>query len=184
MAKMRRTGLAVLMTGLLITSVGYGTSWAGTMDTGGGDDSDHSKSDDSDHHDEDSIKGDGESFGKFQFHAKNSSDDPFKASGYFESQGPTPLTPFFGLNGPITCLDVDGDRAGFIYTITDDSKPFLLKHLEVKVAVEEGQGGAPDRIAFGIGVPAGTLHDCAPGATMNDVTSGYIEVKDRHEGKD
>lgn len=142
MAKMLRAGLAGAATMVLLTTVGYGTALA-------------------DDDDGESIRGDGTSLGSNEFEASNDSDDPFDAEGYY--RGESPFGPAFTLEGPITCLEVDGNRAGFIYQIEGDSFP-LFKGMEVKISVEENEDG-DDRIGFEFPQPSGSADDCAPGQT-------------------
>ena len=160
MNKLARTGIAVLSTGLLVTMVGYGTASASDYHGGQG-----------------SIEGAGESFGSFTFHGSNDSDDPFDASGYFK--GTSPAGPIITLQGPITCLVVDGNRAGFIYRLDNHSTAF--SGFEVKVSIEDGEDGGKDKIGFGLAEPAGTNKSCEPGDASSDVNKGDITV---HSGDD
>lgn len=157
MNKMLRAGVAVLSTSLLITIVGYGTAAAEGKQSHQG-----------------SIKGDGSSFGSFKFQARNDSNDPFKAKGRFK--GISPAGPIFTLEGPITCLSIDGDKAGFIYQVENAGPLPAGGFMEVKVTIEEGRGGNPDRIGFDFAAPAGSHSDCDPGSASQDVKDGSVEV--------
>ena len=157
--KSMRAGLAVLAAAALATTLGYGTSVAHDYSShrwGAG-----------------SIEGHGSAFGSFRFHARNDSDRPFHATGYFT--GISPFGPAVRLQGPITCLVVDGNRAGFIYQIENGSTPPLFNHLEVKVSVEQGRGGEDSRISFGLPAPAGSTGSCEPGAATSEA-GGRITV--------
>lgn len=159
MNKWVRAGIAALSTALLATAVGYGTAAADGYDGGG----------------RGSVEGDGSSFGSFRFHGHNGSDDPFDASGYFT--GISPAGPALArLQGPISCLVVDGNRAGFIYQVADGSNPPVFNGQEVKVSIEDGGDGRTDRIGFGLAVPAGTNKTCTPDQTTSDVNKGGVEV--------
>ncbi len=158
MKKLTRTGIAALSTGLLITMVGVGTASAHERGSGGG-----------------SVEGDGSSFGSFKFHGHNGSRDPFDASGYFK--GTSPAGPIITLQGPITCLVVDGNRAGFIYRIDNSSTPSPFTGQEVKVSIEQGRAGGKDKIGFSFGAPAGTNKDCKPGDASSNVDKGYVKVR-------
>ena len=157
MNKLARTGLAVLSTGMLVTMVGYGTASAHGWGHGGG-----------------SVEGDGSSFGSFKFHGSNDSDRPFDASGYFK--GVSPAGPLITLEGPITCLVVDGDRAGFIYRVAGSSTPTPFTGMEVKVSIENGKDGGKGKIGFGFAEPAGVQKSCEPGDASSDVNKGYVKV--------
>lgn len=154
MTKIVRAGVACFAAVALMTTVGYGTAMA--EDNGGGD----------------SIEGDGTSFGSFEFQASNDSADPFDAEGFF--RGVSPFGPGFTLDGPIVCLQVEGNRAGFIYQTEDEAFP-LFSNQDVLVSVEDN-GPDGDKIGFSFGKPAGTLDSCAPGDTPDDVKDGDITV--------
>src|ERR1700743_3327441 len=101
MKKLLRTSLVVLASGMLVTTVGYGAASA------------HS-----DDHGNVSIDGKGSSFGSFTFHARGDSDNPSHVHGYFNGQ--SPAGPVITLKGPITCLSVQGNRAGFLYRVDNN----------------------------------------------------------------
>ena len=157
MKKLARTGIAVLSTGVLVAMVGVGTASAHDWGKGGG-----------------SVDGDGSSFGSFKFHGSNDSDDPFDASGYFK--GVSPAGPLITLEGPITCLTVDGDRAGFIYRIDHSSTPSPFTGMEVKVSIENGKDGGKGKIGFGLAEPAGVQKSCEPGDASSDVNKCQVTV--------
>jgi hypothetical protein len=157
MKKLLRTSLVVLASGVLVTTVGYGAASADSHD-----------------HGQVSVDGQGSSFGSFDFHASADSDDPSHVDGYFT--GTSPGGPFITWKGPITCLSVQGNRAGFIYRMAGNSTPPLLTGQEVKVSIEDNGGHGKDKITFGLAMPAGTQHGCTPDSAMNPVSQGHTSV--------
>jgi hypothetical protein len=150
--------LVALSAGLLATGVGYGSALADGYGHGGG-----------------SIEGDGYSNGTFSFHARNDSHDPSDASGYFTSDSPFGPT-LNHLEGPVTCLDVSGNQAGFVYRVQRASPPVLFDGKEVKVSIQDNGHGGADKIGFSLPVPVGTFKDCAPGDSSFTVSRGYVRV--------
>ena len=160
MRKWARAVLVVVSAGSLATGVGYGTAMADGYGHGSG-----------------SITGDGYSNGTFKFHAHNDSRDPFDATGYFTSDSPFGPT-LNHLEGKITCLDVDGDRAGFIYQVERGSPPVVFDHMEVKVSIKDNGHHGADKIEFSFTMPSGTFKDCNPGEATHQVKRGYVTVRE------
>ena len=160
MRKWTRTVIVMVSAGLLATGVGYGTAMADGYGHGSG-----------------SIKGDGYSNGTFKFHAHNDSRDPFDATGYFTSDSPFGPT-LNHLEGRITCLVVDGNRAGFVYQVDRGSPPLVFDHREAKVSIEDNGHGGADKIEFSFTMPAGTFKDCNPGQATHQVSRGYVTVRE------
>ena len=161
MKKLVRAGIAVLSTGVLVTMVGVGTASAHDWGNSGGGGS---------------VEGDGSSFGSFKFHGSNDSDRPFDAGGYFK--GVSPAGPLITLEGPITCLSVEGNRAGFLYRVDGSSTPSPFTGMEIKVSIEQGRDGGKDKIGFGFAQPAGFQKSCEPGDASSDVNEGHVTVHD------
>lgn len=110
----------------------------------------------------------------------------FKFDGF--NQGTTPDTPAGGtwhadnpavdFNGPITCLHVDGNRAGFIYPIEEGSTPAPAVGQSVLISIEDN-GDSGDKMGFfGPGPVEMFMDGCAPGPTPFDITSGGVTVHD------
>jgi hypothetical protein len=151
-----RAGLTFVAAGMLVAGVGYGTASAS---------------------DQDSVTGDGSfALGDFKFHGQNKSDDQFKSTGDFEAKGPGLAKALIALKGPITCLNVEGNRAGFLYPVEKGSTPFLLEKEVVKISLEDG--GDTDHIGFEGPFPAAAFDGCAPSVTPFPVNSGNVTVHD------
>jgi hypothetical protein len=159
MRNLTRAVISVATAGMLIGGAGYGVASA---------DSGH-----------DSVEGDGVfALGKFTFEGRTTSDDPRSATGYFKADPTAPADALLALRGPITCIVVDGNRAGFLYPVQDDSRPALLKSTAVLISLEDGGPGGTDHIGFVGPAPTATFPNCNPGPTPFDVTSGDVTVHD------
>jgi hypothetical protein len=160
---MRNKLLTAAVAGLLLLGGGYGTAWASDHNSGAV-----------------SVSGEGKfALGTFDFDGYNDSDDPFDSSGYFKADGASPADAFLQLRGRVTCLEVDGNRAGFLYPIEDDSMPGVLKGQVIKISIEDGGDGSGDHIGFVGPAPEAAFPDCAPGLTPFEVTEGDVEVNDK-----
>lgn len=92
-------------------------------------------------------------------------------SGSFDGRGevrsgpvdiPVPLS----LAGPVTCLNVQGSTASFLYAV-DSAQPnflndFVAHKTSVLFTVVKGAGGAPNRIGFFGPLPTSFFHGCGP----------------------
>lgn len=112
------------------------------------------------------------------FAARNTGDSDDDVMGDFRGEAAAPLGGFVALAGPITCLHVDGNRAGFLYPVEDDSKPTLLKGQFVLITVEDGGPGASDHMGFTGPGPKSLFPNCDPQVAPLEVTGGDIEVND------
>lgn len=94
------------------------------------------------------------------------------ASGVFDAHGTLGSTTFTRLHGPVTCLDVRGDRAGLFYPITSSDPPLFAKlHSGVFIYLQLNKRGKPITLGF-LPVPIASTKSCAPQAALMPVTSG------------
>jgi hypothetical protein len=114
------------------------------------------------------------------------------ATGWFEADGdlakltapaltlPIGATGVFHLEGPVTCLDVRGSRAGLIYPVTSASGTVgkFVKGMAVYITMVDGGPGKPDKMGFVGPAPLGSLTVCPPLATFLTSTSGDVVVTD------
>ncbi|GAA4804049.1 hypothetical protein [Tomitella cavernea] len=77
----------------------------------------------------------------------------------------TPLT----VNGPVTCIAVDGADASLIYPISGIMGTQLPGSLEnalaVQVSVHQGTDGEGDMVGVSLPMPTGVFDGCAPAGT-------------------
>lgn len=123
----------------------------------------------------DEVSGKGKSMiAAFEFTGFNQGTTPDKPSG-----GTWRATnPLIDFRGSITCLHVDGNRAGFLYPIEEGSSPESAVGQAVLIFIEDnGDGG--DKMGFlGPGPVEMFVDGCAPGATPLDITEGGVTVHD------
>lgn len=124
--------------------------------------------------DHDSVKGSGnQGIADFTFSAFNDGKTATSAVGAWHAQNQV-----LNFNGPITCLQVQGNRAGFIYPIDDSSKPEAARGKAVLIWVEDN-GPTGDKMGFFGPAPLDQLNfGCAPGPTPLAVTGPGITVHD------
>jgi hypothetical protein len=94
------------------------------------------------------------------------------ATGEFSAHGAFGSVGLLTLHGPVTCLDVRGNRAGLFYPITASDPPLFAKlHSGVFVYLDVSSRGKPLLLGF---VPAPISHatSCAPGPALLPITSG------------
>lgn len=124
--------------------------------------------------------------GTISVHAHNTGSGT-AATGTFEATGDVlgigPLAGSLGtfhFVGPVTCLDVRGNRAGLIYPITEADGPLAqrAKGQAVYVTIIDKGPDTPTRIGFAGPAPLGDLTVCPPGLTTMSATSGRIVVTD------
>ncbi|SIS00209.1 hypothetical protein [Williamsia sterculiae] len=86
------------------------------------------------------------------------------------------------VRGPITCLDVTGDTASFVYPIqgsTPDVLPGALRGaVAIQITLTKGGQGQPDRVGVFGPVPRQALSTCAPRPTQFD----FVGTLDIHAG--
>lgn len=127
--------------------------------------------------DRDTVSGDGSSaVANFRFDGFNQGTTPDTPSGgAYHADNPAVGIDF---NGPITCLHVEGNRAGFLYPIEDGSKPEAAVGQTVLISIEDN-GTRGDKIGFvGPGPVDQLLDGCAPGPTPFKVAEGGVTVHD------
>ncbi|MEO9220502.1 MAG: hypothetical protein ABI251_01755, partial [Mycobacteriaceae bacterium] len=80
--------------------------------------------------------------------------------------GPVNLPIPLSLAGPVTCLNVQGSTASFLYEVTAAQPKFLNDFAAGKTSVlftiVKGSNGAPNRIGFFGPLPTAFFHGCAP----------------------
>jgi hypothetical protein len=94
------------------------------------------------------------------------------ATGTFSAHGAILGLPLFALQGPVTCLDVRGNRMGLFYPITSSDPPlFAQLHAGVFFYLQLSSTGRPTLLGF---VPSPLSHasSCAPGLALFPVTAG------------
>ena len=114
------------------------------------------------------------------------------ATGWFEADGdvakltapaltlPIGTTGVFHFEGPVTCLDIRGNRAGLIYPVTSASGTIgqFVKGLAVYITMIDGGPGKPDKMGFVGPAPLGSLKVCPPLGTFLTATFGDVVVTD------
>lgn len=126
-----------------------------------------------DDEDVDSVRGDGSSaLADFRFDGRNDDESGTDASGDFVAENA-----LMRLEGPITCLQVEGNRAGFIYPLEDGTNPEQLEGQAVLIYLEDN-GSDGDKMGFVGPGPIADMTSCAPGPTPVPVDEGDIEVHD------
>ncbi len=89
----------------------------------------------------------------------------FTGAGEVRS-GPVDIPIPLSLAGPVTCLNVDGSTASFLYSV-DSAQPqflndFVAHKTSVLFTVVKGANGEPNRIGFFGPLPTAFFHGCAP----------------------
>jgi hypothetical protein len=110
----------------------------------------------------------------FDWHV--SRDSHGRAHGYFKGKAPDGAALLISLEGPATCVEIEGNKVGFLYPVEDHSRPFLLKGQSLLITGVDNGGHGRDKMGFS---PIGFFHDCHPSIAPFPVTSGHIEV-DHH----
>lgn len=153
-------GLAVMsLTGALVAGVGTGSAVAGGHPSVTGTD----------------VK---TAIATAEFSARNTGGSDYDVKGDFRGGATSPATALLDLQGPITCLHVDGNKAGFLYPIEKNSMPAALKGQYILITVEDGGAGGTDHMGFTGPAPEAAFPDCKPQIAPLEVTSGDIEVKE------
>ncbi len=154
-----RAAAGVLAAGVLAAGLSYGTASAGG---------------------EDRIEGTGTfALGTFDFNARSTGDSDDDVTGYFEADATSPGDAFVHLEGSVTCLVVDGNKAGFIYPVEEGSMPGAIAgSTAVFITLEDGGEGGTDHVGFMGPAPEAAFPGCAPGLAPFEVTEGDVEVTD------
>ena len=96
------------------------------------------------------------------------------ATGDFTAHGALGSLPLFTLRGPVTCLDVRGNRAGLFYPIrSSDPAVFAKLGSGVFVYFQVSASGKPQLLGF-LPVPRSSTTSCAPGLALFAVTAGTV----------
>ena len=112
-----------------------------------------------------------------QFHATRAAGAPASsAKGDFTSTSSLGPLALMTVAGPITCLDVVGNRVGLFYPITRSS-PTLLSKLGsgVFLYAQVGTGGKPQSVTFAP-VPFAKTTSCPPLPGLLPITSGTLSL--------
>ena len=109
----------------------------------------------------------------FNWHVSRDSDG--RAHGYFHGKAPYGGDILVSLEGPATCVDIEGNKVGFLYPVVDRSRPFFLKGQYILITGVDNGGGGRDRMGF---QPELLSQGCHPSVAPFPV-SGRIQV-DRH----
>jgi hypothetical protein len=112
-----------------------------------------------------------------QFHATRAANAPAtSAKGDFSATSSVGPLALMTVGGPITCLDVVGNRVGLFYPITRSS-PSLLSMLGsgVFLYAQIGPTGQPQSVTFAP-VPFAKATSCAPLPALLPITSGTLSL--------
>jgi hypothetical protein len=109
----------------------------------------------------------------FDWHISRDGDG--RSHGYFTATATEPAGVLVALAGPATCVDVEGNKVGFLYPIEDHSRPFLLRGQYVMVTGVDNGGNGRDRMGFLGPAPEEVFHGCRPGLAPLAV-DGHIRV--------
>jgi hypothetical protein len=94
------------------------------------------------------------------------------ATGVFTAHSMSSAATGFTLHGPVTCLDVRGNKAGLFYPITASDPPVFAKlHSGVFIYLQVNSAGKPKMLGF-VPVPFSHTTSCPPGLAVLPVTSG------------
>jgi hypothetical protein len=109
----------------------------------------------------------------FDWHVSRDSNG--RPHGYFKGKAPYGADILIFLEGPATCVDIEGNQVGFLYPVEDNSRPFILKGQSILITGVDNGGQGRDRMGFS---PIGFFNDCHPSIAPLPVTSGHIKVED------
>ena len=107
----------------------------------------------------------------FDWHVSRDSDG--RAHGYFKGRAPYGADVLVSLEGPATCVDIEGNKVGLLYPVVDHSRPFLLRGQSILITGIDNGGHGRDRMGF---QPAAIFHSCHPSVAPFPV-SGRITVE-------
>ena len=133
-------------------------------------------------------EGGGEAFGSVStgvftttFDMHQYSSDPHDVRGYVRAHPGAPGTPVLdgiGARGQVTCVHIEGNRVGVIYTIDEGSQPPFIRGNVIYAAAVDNHGHGPDEAGF-IGGPPGLFSDCRPDLVpMTPVLDGHVTVRE------
>ena len=93
------------------------------------------------------------------------------ATGTFTAHVALGGLPLFTLHGPVTCLDVRGNRMGLFYPITSsDPSVFAQLGSGVFIYLQVSAAGKPQLLGF-VPSPLKRTNSCAPGLALFPITS-------------
>lgn len=97
----------------------------------------------------------------FDFHAYRDFDG--RPGGYFEAKATSPADALSAPRGPVTCVEIQGNRVGFLYSIEDGAPVDLLfkDYVEMITAQDNGPGHS-DIIGILGPAPAAAFPNCHP----------------------
>jgi hypothetical protein len=136
----------------------------------------------------DSAVGTGENqIGRVSFAAHALPGVPTSASGHFTAKGQlaelpgvTEVGPFH-FEGPVTCLQVAGNRAGLIYPLKN-ADPENFEGSWIYISLEDNgnpaSGDPADKIGFAGPVPGPPPSVCLPTAATADITHGNFTIRE------
>jgi len=97
---------------------------------------------------------------------------PTAATGLFMATNSVAGITLFSVAGPVTCLDVRGNRMGLFYPITASNPPlFAQTHGGVFVTLTVNAAGKPSMLGFQP-TPMARTTACPPGLALFPVTGG------------
>ncbi len=130
--------------------------------------------------------------GQMTFSAQNTGSGPGNSTGYFKVDGDAlPISipglgvanqaAKFTLAGPITCLDVQGSKAGFIYPITQATGLMsIFKGQALYITVQAATATQPASVGFAPPGPYNSLKSCPALVPFLTVESGSVTVTPAH----
>ncbi len=112
-----------------------------------------------------------------QFHATRAANaEATSAQGDFSATSSIGSLGLMTVAGPITCLDVVGNRVGLFYPVIRSSPPALsMLGGGVFVSAQIGPNGKPQSVTFAP-VPFAKATSCAPLPALLPITSGTLSL--------
>jgi hypothetical protein len=112
----------------------------------------------------------------FKFHVHRDSDG--RPSGYFTAAGVGPTGALIAPQGPVTCVEFDGNKVGFLYPLEDKTRPALLRGsgTAIMITAQDNGDGHLDTMGFLGPLPTSAFPGCKPTLTTMPVTSGNIDI--------
>lgn len=112
----------------------------------------------------------------FKFHVHR--DSAGRPSGYFTAAGVGPTGALIAPQGPVTCVEFDGNKVGFLYPLEDKTRPALLRDsgTAIMITAQDNGDGRLDSMGFLGPLPTSAFPGCKPNVTTMPVTSGNIDI--------
>jgi hypothetical protein len=112
----------------------------------------------------------------FVWHVRR--DSSGRSEGYFSAQAIMPANLLLALQGPATCVDIEGNAVGFLYMISDNSRPSALRGQYILYTGIDNGGGGRDRLGFVGPAPRAVFGGCSPRPqTATLPVDGHIAVR-------